>query len=132
MKEKGMIICYIVNRCLVMFLRGGKVIAIEYWWSIVVKGQQVSTLQMGQQPEIKNINVVLGQLFYRQCKAQFFFRYRLILLMIKISNTKEKALINLHCTCYLTQIFGNLREQYFRGMQSTSWLFEGFRVWFFW
>ena len=24
-KEKGMTICYIINRCLVMFLRGGKV-----------------------------------------------------------------------------------------------------------
>ena len=29
-KEKGMTICYIMNRCLVMFLRGGKVNVVEY------------------------------------------------------------------------------------------------------
>ena len=29
-KEKGMTICYITNRCLVMFLRGGKVNVVEY------------------------------------------------------------------------------------------------------
>ena len=29
MKEKGMTICYIMNRCLVMFLRGGKVNIVE-------------------------------------------------------------------------------------------------------
>ena len=29
-KEKGMTICYIMNRCLVMFLRGGKVNAVDY------------------------------------------------------------------------------------------------------
>ena len=29
-KEKGKIICYIMNRCLVMFLRGGKVNVAEY------------------------------------------------------------------------------------------------------
>ena len=30
-KEKWMTICYIMNRCLVMFLRGGKVNAVQYW-----------------------------------------------------------------------------------------------------
>ena len=30
-KEKGMTICYIMNRCLVMFLRGGKVNVVECW-----------------------------------------------------------------------------------------------------
>ena len=30
MKEKGITICYIMNRCLVMFLRGGKVNVVEY------------------------------------------------------------------------------------------------------
>ena len=30
-KEKGMTICYIINRCFVMFLRGGKVNVVEYW-----------------------------------------------------------------------------------------------------
>ena len=29
-KEKGITICYIINRCLKMFLRGGKVNAVEY------------------------------------------------------------------------------------------------------
>ena len=29
-KEKGMTICYIMNRCLVMFLRGGKVNIVPY------------------------------------------------------------------------------------------------------
>ena len=36
-KEKGMTICYIMNRCLVMFLRGGKVNVVQYWWNIVTK-----------------------------------------------------------------------------------------------
>ena len=36
-KGKEMIICYIINRCLVMFLRGGKVNVVWYWWSIVAK-----------------------------------------------------------------------------------------------
>ena len=30
MKEKGMTICYIMSRCLVMFLRGGKVNVVQY------------------------------------------------------------------------------------------------------
>ena len=29
-KEKGVTICYIMNRCLVIFLRGGKVNVVEY------------------------------------------------------------------------------------------------------
>ena len=29
-KEKGITICYIINRCLVMFLRGGKINVMEY------------------------------------------------------------------------------------------------------
>ena len=36
-----------------------------------VKGQQVITLQMAQQLKTKNINVVPGQLFCRQCKSNF-------------------------------------------------------------
>ena len=36
-----------------------------------VKGKQVITLQMAQQLKIKNIIVVPGQLFRRQCKAKF-------------------------------------------------------------
>ena len=29
-KEKEMALCYVINRCLVMFLRGGKVNVVEY------------------------------------------------------------------------------------------------------
>ena len=39
-------------------------------------------------------------------------------------NTKEKAPINWHFTCQLTRIYENFKEQYFRSIQSTSWLFE--------
>ena len=35
-----------------------------------VKGEQVITLHMAQQLKTKNINVVPGQLFCRQCKAK--------------------------------------------------------------
>ena len=41
-----------------------------------------------------------------------------------MSNTKEKAPINWHFTCQLTRIYENFKEQYFRSIQSTSWLFE--------
>ena len=37
-----------------------------------IKGEQVITLQMAQQLKTKNIKVVPGQLFCRQCKAKFF------------------------------------------------------------
>ena len=35
------------------------------------KGEHVITLQVAQQLKTKNINVVPGQLFCRQCKAKF-------------------------------------------------------------
>ena len=35
-----------------------------------VKGEQVITLQMAQQLKTKNINVILGQLFCRQCRTK--------------------------------------------------------------
>ena len=35
-----------------------------------VKGEQAITLQIPQQLKTKNINVVSGQLFCRQCKAK--------------------------------------------------------------
>ena len=35
-----------------------------------VKGEQVITLQMAQQLKTKNINVLPGQIFCRQCKAK--------------------------------------------------------------
>ena len=69
-KEKGMTIRYIMNRCLVMFLRRGKVNVVQYWWN-KVKNEKVITLQMAQQLKTKNINVERGQLFWRPCKAKF-------------------------------------------------------------
>ena len=35
-------------------------------------------------------------------------------------------------TCQLTCIYENFKEQYFKSIQSTSWQFERFRVWFLW
>ena len=42
-----------------------------------VKGEQV-TLQMAQLLKTKNINVVLGQLFCRRCKAKFLLETDLL------------------------------------------------------
>ena len=63
-KEKGMPICCIMKKCLVMFLRGGKVNFVECY-------EQVITLQIAQLLKTRNINVVPGQLFSCQCKAKF-------------------------------------------------------------
>ena len=41
-KEKGMIIHYIMNWCLVMFLRGGEVNVVQYWWT------KTKTLQLAK------------------------------------------------------------------------------------
>ena len=35
-----------------------------------VKGEQIITLQMAQQQKTKNISVIPGQLFSRQCKGK--------------------------------------------------------------
>ena len=60
-----------------------------------VKSEQVITLQMAQQLKTKNINVVPGQLFCRQCKDKFFFRDRLTVLMIKINfNLLQRLTMN--------------------------------------
>ena len=50
----------------------------------------------------------------------------------ELSNTKEKVLINWHFTCQLSRSYENFKEQYFRSIQSTSWLFKRLRVWFLW
>ena len=71
MKEKGITISYIMNSCLVMFLRGVKCCGVLVKHRRKVKGEQVITLQMAQQLKIKNIIFVPGQLFCRQCKAKF-------------------------------------------------------------
>ena len=62
-----------MNRCLVTFLRGGKVdVVIPLMkYHCKVKGEQVMVLQMAQQLKTKIINVLVAQLFCRQCKATF-------------------------------------------------------------
>ena len=71
MTEKGINICYFMNRCLLMFLRGEKVNVVQYWWHIVVK-LKVIILQKAWRLKTKYINDVPGQLFCCQCKANFF------------------------------------------------------------
>ena len=65
-KEKGITLwtlCYIMSRCLVMFLRGESskcsAVLMKHPWK--VKGEQVITLQMAHQLKTKNINVVPEQ-----------------------------------------------------------------------
>ena len=72
-KEKGMTKCYIMNRCLVKVFerRKSKCCAELMKLRRKVKGEQVIILQMAQKLKSKNINVVPGQLFCRQCKAKF-------------------------------------------------------------
>ena len=41
-----------------------------------------------------------------------------------MSNTKEKAPIDWHFTCQLTQIYENFKKRCFRSIQSTKRLFE--------
>ena len=74
-KEKGITLwtlCYIMSRCLVMFLRGESskcsAVLMKHPWK--VKGEQVVTLQMAHQLKTKNINVAPEQQFFRQCKAK--------------------------------------------------------------
>ena len=45
-----------------------------------------------------------------------------------MSNTKEIAPINWHFTCQLTRNYENFKEQYFRSIQNTRWLFERFNL----
>ena len=71
-KEKGMTICYLMNKLLVMFLRGGKVNVVEHWWNIVEKLKLIKwSPPNSSASKTKNINVVPGQLFCHQCKAKF-------------------------------------------------------------
>ena len=64
---------YIMNNCLVHVFerRESKCCAVLMKYHRKVKGKQMITLQMAQQLKTKNINVVPGQLFCRQCKAKF-------------------------------------------------------------
>ena len=70
MQEKEMTICYIMNGCLVMFLRGEKVHVVQHWWKIFakLKSEQVIILQMDQLLKTKNISDVSGQISCCQCK----------------------------------------------------------------
>ena len=72
-KEKGMTKCYIMNRCLVKVFERmkSKCCAVLMKLRRKVKGEQVIILQMAQQLKSKNINVVPGQSFCRQCEAKF-------------------------------------------------------------
>ena len=70
-EEKGMTICYIMCFSNVFERREIKCCAVLIKHRCKVKGEQVTTLQMTQQLKSKNINVVPGQLFSRQCKARF-------------------------------------------------------------
>ena len=72
-KEKRMAICYIMSTCFRNNFEGrkSKCCAVLIKHRQKVKGEQVITLQMASQLKSKNINVVPGQLFYRQCKARF-------------------------------------------------------------
>ena len=95
-----------------------------------VKGEQVINLQMAQQLKTKNINVVPGQLFSRQCKDRIFVRDTLTVLMIKINfnllqilamnslNVKHqgKSSNQLVLTCQFTRIYENFKERYFRSI----------------
>ena len=69
-KEKGMTICYFMYRCLIMFLRGDKVIVVQYWWNIVVK-LKVNKWSSPNGSATKNIGEVPRQLFCCQCKGKF-------------------------------------------------------------
>ena len=40
-------------------------------WERLKKGEQAIAVQTAKQLKTKNINVVPGELFYRQCKAKF-------------------------------------------------------------
>ena len=125
-----MTIRYTMNRCLAMFLRGGKVNVKQYWWNIVsnlkVNKWSLSKWLGNQRP--KNINVVLGQLFCRQCKAKFLletdslywwsrrrsicYRYWQWIDWKTMSNTNEKAPVNWSFIRQLTYIYKNFKEQF--------------------
>ena len=122
--------------------RESKCCAVLMKYCCKVKGEQVITLQLVQELKTKNINVVPGKLFCRQCKAKLLLEtdslywwsrqisicYRYWKWIYRMLNTKEKTPISWHFNCQLTRVF-NFKEQYFGSIQSTSWLFEGFKLW---
>ena len=80
--------------------------------------------------------VVPGQLFCRNCKAKFLLATDSLYWWSKLSSicyrkgseftdvTKENAPFNWHFVCHFTWIYENFKEQYFKSIQSTSWLLE--------
>ena len=67
-----------------------------------VKGEQVITLQMTQQLKIKSINVIPGQLFYRQCKDKFSLETETLCINDEVINTiksyiSEAYKVQVHC-----------------------------------
>ena len=98
-----------------------------------VIGEQVITLQMAQQLKTKNISVVPGQLFCRQCKAKFLLETETHYIddqdkVQSVTDTdnefnecqtpRKKAPINSHFTCQCTRFYEHYKERYFRGIQS--------------
>ena len=71
MKEKVMTICKIMVFCYVFERRESKCCGALMKNCRKVKDEQVITFQMTQEVKTKNIIVVPGQLFCRQCKAKF-------------------------------------------------------------
>ena len=120
-----MTICYIMNRCLVMFLRGGKVNVVEYWWNIVAKlkvnkwsfskwlNNQKLKILMLYQDNYFAVSVRLNFCYrqthsvYDQDKFQCYTHWQWTHWM---SNTKEKAPVNWHFTCQITHIYENFKE----------------------
>ena len=70
-KEKVMTICYIMNSCLVMFLRGGKCCAVLMKHHHRIKGEKRITLQIAQQPETKILMLYQSNYFVVTVKLNF-------------------------------------------------------------
>ena len=86
-KEKGMIICYIMNRCLVMFLRGGKLNVVEYWCNIVAK-LKVKKWSLSKQLSNYKLKILMlyqDNYFVVSVKLNFCERLRSIVLMMKVN-----------------------------------------------
>ena len=76
MKEKGMIICYIMSRYLVMFLRGEKVNVVKYWWNIVtrLKVNKCSLSKWLSNLKPKIFMLYQGNYFEASVKLSFWYR----------------------------------------------------------
>ena len=70
-KENVMTICYIMNSCLVMFLRGGKCCAVLMKHHHRIKGEKRITLQIAQQPETKILMLYQSNYFVVTVKLNF-------------------------------------------------------------